>query len=268
MTAETDPIAGIDLSLVRGGPFFRLQCALGLGPGRARRPLLIRLFALTAIAWLPVAIGALVSGRAWSNTPEPLYQHFGIHARCLIAIPLFVIAEGLAERVLPELMRYFVRSGLVGPGELEPFRAVLRSFAALRDSSWGRALLLGMMLMTTVGTAFVAKHHEEVSWAVTQQGSETSLGFAGLWYLWISRPLFVALGGLWLWRVIALVRLTRRIAGLDLRLSAAHPDRSAGLGFLDQLPTLFVPAVFGASVVVASRLAHEVLYHGLHVPSL
>jgi hypothetical protein len=53
---------------------------------------------------------------------------------------------------------------------------------------------------------------------------ETKPGFAGLWYQFVARPLFAGLGALWLWRVVALWRLTRRIAALDLRLVASHPD--------------------------------------------
>src|SRR5262245_22549102 len=77
------------LSLVRGDPLLRLQRRIGLVPahglGVARRAL-----ALALLAWLPLAAWALLAGR-WSGAGEPLLQHFGVHVRCLIAIPLLVL---------------------------------------------------------------------------------------------------------------------------------------------------------------------------------
>jgi hypothetical protein len=265
---EADPLEGCELSLVRGGPLFRLQSALGLGPDQGRREVAIRLLAIVSIAWLPVALGAVVSGRAWSGSSEPLFQHFGVHARCLAAIPLFVLAEGVADRVLPHLLRYFVDSGVVPERTLPAYRAVLRDFTRLRDSRWGYALVLGIMVFSASTSLLADKSHEEVSWALVGTGDRQGIGFAGLWYLLVSRPLFAGLGALWLWRLVVVTRLMRRISNLDLRLVAAHPDRAAGLSFLDPLLSLFTPVVLGASIVVASRLAHEVLYHDFHVPSL
>jgi hypothetical protein len=265
---EPDPLEGCDLSLVQGGPFSRLRAALGLAAREGIRPLLIRALALAALAWLPVALGAVWTGRAWSGADEPLLRHFGVHTRCLVGIPLFVLAELVADRVLPDLLRYFVTSGVVGAQALPRYRAVLREFTALRDSRWGVGLVLGMVLVSVSGPLLVDKVHEEISWAVEQAGAEQTLGFAGAWYLFVSRPLFVALGALWLWRLAVVTRLMRRIAGLELRLVAAHPDRAAGLSFLDPLLSLFTPVALAASIVLASRLGHEVVYHQLHVASL
>lgn len=266
---DADPLAGDDLSLVQGGPLFKLQSALGLGPRQHRRSVAIRVLALVAVTWLPVAIGAVVMGRAWGvGTHEPLLQHFGVHTRCLVAIPLFVIGEGVADRILPGLLRYFVSSGVVPPSLLPNYRAVLSEFKALRDSRWGLVLVLGVVAYSATSAFLSDLSQDEVAWAVSSAGQRPALTFPGLWYLLVSRPIFAGLGALWLWRLVVVSRLMQRIARLDLRLVAAHPDRAAGLGFLGPLLSLFTPAVLGASSVVASRLAHEVLHHGLHVASL
>jgi hypothetical protein len=265
---EANPLAGCDLSLVHGGPFRRVRARFGLTREGSLRDLLIRAFALATLAWLPVALGAVLTGRAFSGAEEPLLRHFGVHARCLVAIPLLVLGERTADRVLPGLLRYFVSSGIVGAKALPSYRAVLRDFTTLRDSRWGLALVLGMMFLSVAGFLLFEQRHDEVSWAVEHVGGRQTLGFAGAWYLFVSRPLFVGLGAIWLWRLAVVTRLIRRIAGLDLRLVAAHPDRAAGLGFLDPLLSLFTPTVLAAAIVVASRLGHDVMYHELHVSSL
>lgn len=64
------------------------------------------------------------------------------------------------------------------------------------------------------------------------------------------------------WTVIAAL-----IATLDLHVPT-HSDRAGGLGFLERTPKAFSLFAFALSAVLASRLAHDVVYHGVHVMSL
>jgi hypothetical protein len=94
-------------------------------------------------------------------------------------------------------------------------------------------------------------HRAFVSWVFT--GSLLFFGFLLL---------------LWIWRVLVFGILRRRISGLNLELVPVHPDQTGGLGFLGLAPKAFVPFVLGVSVVLASHLAHSVLYHGVRIDSL
>src|SRR5262245_58965956 len=111
MTQTQD--AALDFSLVRGDALFRVQRALGLIPadwlGVVRRAILAVL-----ITWVPIVIAAALANRLWpGSVPEPLLQHFGVHVRFLVAVPLFIIDDALAQWVLGELFPYFVGRGLV-----------------------------------------------------------------------------------------------------------------------------------------------------------
>ncbi len=94
------------------------------------------------------------------------------------------------------------------------------------------------------------------------------LGFGAWWLIYVARPIFIVLLALWLWRLILLFLLLKRIAALDLAIVPTHPDRSGGLGFIEKLPAAFSLFAFAVSAVLASRLAHDVVYHGVHVQSL
>ena len=84
----------------------------------------------------------------------------------------------------------------------------------------------------------------------------------------MSRPIFGALLAAWLWRLALTFLLLKRIAGLDLSIVPTHPDGAGGLGFVKDLPKAFSLLAFATSAVVASRLAHDVVYHGVAVQSL
>lgn len=103
----------LTFSLVRHDPWFRLQRVVGLIPA-SRLGIVRRCLVFALVTWLPIAIWALYWRRAFpGEIAEPLLQHFGVHVRCLLAIPLLVIAEIAGELIPQSFVRYFVTSGLV-----------------------------------------------------------------------------------------------------------------------------------------------------------
>jgi hypothetical protein len=251
------------LSLVRGDPLLRIQQALHLVPkdglGVARRAI-----GLALVAWVPLALVALIAQRALPGSiDEPLLGHFGIHVRGLLAIPLLVFAEGVAHGVTMRLLPQFARAGLVEGAERERLRSVLRSVAQLRDRSLPWVFVLGLAVaMIALGPSAEAKH--ELNWAA----QTPVFGFGTFWYNAVLRPLFVVLMLAWLWRLVLACVLTVRLSRLDLAVVPTHPDGAGGLGFLETLPVAFSPVVLALSAVLASRWAHDVLYHGVHVAEL
>ncbi len=253
------------LSLVRGDASLRAQRAIGLVPGDGlgvgRRAL-----ALALLTWAPIAVWALLEGRALPGAvEEPLLRHFGITVRCLVAIPLLVIAEAVAHGVTTRLVPHFVRAGLVVDAERERFRDILRGVARLRDATLPWVTLVGLVIAwEALGASPSATH--ELLWA----GDPATGGFSfgAFWFSWVTRPVYVVLLLGWLWRLILVFVLCLRISRLDLALVPTHPDGAGGLGFLESLPAAFSPVVLGISAVLASRWAHDVVYHDVHVASL
>jgi hypothetical protein len=251
--------------VVRGDALLRAQRAIGLVPreglGVGRRAL-----ALALLTWAPIAVWALVRDRALpGSVDEPLLQHFGIHVRCLVAIPLFVIAEAVAHGVTTRLVPYFVESGLVSGAVRERFVETLRGVARLRDATLPWVVVASLVVAWELLSPSPAATHELV-WDGEPAGG--GFGFGAFWFTWVTRPVFTALLLAWLWRLMLVVVLCARISRLPLALVPTHPDRAGGLGFLEALPIAFSPVVLGVSAVLASRWGHEVLYHGVHVNSL
>ena len=257
----------LELSLVRGDVLFRLQRAVGLIPpdgfGYVRRALV---FAL--VAWLPIAVWATLTGRALSGmVNEPLLQHFGVHVRCLVAIPLFVIAEGVAHSVTTRLVPHFLRSGLVPEAERGRFSEIVGGVVRLRDAFHPWVIIAGIVVASSI-TAPVTQDMHELVWADEGADPTRRLGFGGMWFLYVARPMFLALWLAWLWRVILAFVLFKRIARLELAIVPTHPDRLGGLGFLEGMPAAFSLVVLALSSVLASRWAHEILYHAATLKSL
>ena len=257
----------LGISLVRDDLLFRIQRRIGLIPSRGLGTVRRAIF-FALLAWLPIVVWAGYTGRALSGVAdEPLLQHFGIHVRFLIAVPLLILGEGVAHGLTAKLIPYFLTSGLVRDGQREAFREVIQGIVRLRNSTLPWVSIATIIVAWLVFAPPVSEEHELV-WAHVDASAPFDVGFGGWWLIYVARPIFVALLVLWLWRLMLLFLLLKRIATLDLAIVPTHPDRSGGLGFIEKLPTAFSLFAFAVSAVVASRLAHEVVYHGVHVQSL
>jgi hypothetical protein len=231
-----------------------LRLAPGDGLGVVRRAIF---FAL--LTWLPIALWAFVRGHFIdASAGEPLLQHYGVHVRCLVAIPMLILGEATLNKVALRYFPQFISTGIVDDAARPRFEAVMRTVRRWRDSTWPWMFVIAAALTWTLVDR-MAVHGDEMSWALDENGS---LGFGGLWFAYVVRPIFVALVLGWLWRIALVTMLLVRFARLDLSLVPPHPDRAGGLGFLEKLPAAFAPVSFGLSATFASHWAHQIIYHG------
>jgi hypothetical protein len=154
-------------SLVQGGPPYRIQQKLGLIP---RRGLGIprRVIFFILLTWAPIMAWAIINERVFAGVvAEPLLQHFSVHVRCLLAIPLLIAAEAFAEAVSRRIFPYFVTSGLVTDASRARFIEILREAVRMRDSWLMSAVMAGVALIlawrfTGAGGAL---HEDALAWA-------------------------------------------------------------------------------------------------------
>lgn len=262
-TAPTSDATDPTFSPVENEPPLRWQRALGLAPrtgfGLGRRAVFF-----TALAWLPLAVWAAVTRHLWEGPAgESLLQHFAVNARCLVAIPLMVFAEGSMHKVVSAMMRQFTQTGIVGSGSSDGLARILRETTRLRDASLPWVVMLGVAVAWTL-VDIPDPRTDELAWAVESDGT---LGFGGLWLAYVARPIFIALLLGWLWRLVLLVVLFARIGRLDLSLVPTHPDRVGGLGFVEPLPMAMSLVTFAIAIVLTSRWAHEIFYHDQTIAS-
>ena len=146
--------------------------------------------------------------------------------------------------------------------QVSKFQADWTACEKLRDSK----LAQSMLILLTYGTAAILGQYlspqgnEFVSWW-RGAGGFRAFSPAGTWALFISYPILVYLGYLWLWRQLLWVWFLGTITRYNLRLIAAHPDNLGGLGLLEaslrgQMPFSFCMGL-GLAGAVANRMFHE-----------
>jgi hypothetical protein len=219
------------------------------------------------VTWVPLVVAAAVANRLLPGAgDEPLLQHFGVHVRLLLAVPLFIIDDAVAHSVFSEIVPHFVRSGLVTAADRPRFVAIVQRTTAWRDGWRPWVVIAGVVIAWTVAVPAVWDAHE-LTWTRSDPPMP-ALRFAIFWYRYVAQPIFETLLLVWLWRLFLATALMWRIARLNLALVPTHPDRAAGLGFLEFVPLAFVAPAFAIAAVLSGRWAHDVLYHHVELGTL
>ncbi len=239
-------------SVVTGGPVLELQQRIGLigadGMSVGRRALVT-----AAVAWLPLGVlAAIDAGLELRTGPTSFLGDLVAHVRFLLAVPLLIVAERVAEARLSLAGRTLLAAELTADAPRGSVDAVRARARRLLDS---RVIDLGLVVLAFV-SAVLAMRAQNVSLGATWRvGPEGSYTLAGYWYMLVSLPIFLYLVWRWLWRLLVWADLLRGIARLPLRLMASHPDRAGGLGFLDTTPPAFSLIVLAINSVFAAGLA-------------
>jgi hypothetical protein len=260
--------SGSDLavSLVRDDPPFRLLRAAGLIPkqglGIGRRAVF---FAL--VTWLPIVVWAYFV-RPPTAAGEPLLKHFGVQVYCLVAIPLLIVAQGIAHKITTRFLPWFIKSGVVAEEKRARLVEIVHGIVRLRGAIAPWVVIAGVVIAwTAMGS--VLQDADDVNWASEPSASGGAhIGFGGWWFFFVARPIYIVLLLGWLWRLVLLTLLFRRIARLGLDLVPSHPDRAGGLGFVERFATIFAPVALAISAVLSAHWAHDVVYHDLPVKAI
>jgi hypothetical protein len=235
----------------------RLVPADALGTGR-------RAVVFAVVTWLPIFAWAGMTGSLVDPaTGEALLHHYGIQVLCLIAVPLFILAQDKLHGASGRITAQFVSTGIVTPAQRAAFEQTLRDVGRVRDAALPWLVIAGLIILLLLVNP--PRMHEDDYASVSNP--DGTLGFGGLWFGYVARPVFLALFLGWIWRILLTAYWLWRLGRLDLSLVPTHPDRAGGLAFVEKLPGAFALVTFGLSAVIASHWAHEMTQHGATLPS-
>jgi len=230
----------------------RLRLVPADGLGARRRALFLAL-----LSWLPIVAWALLTGRAAASSGESLLHHYGVQVRCLVVIPLLILAEPMLQHKLKSIMAKLAQAALADPPMRERLDAACADVVRLWRASLPWVLGIGVAIAWSLVDR-AHDHEDAMSWALDGSGG---LGFGGWWFGYVVRPIFLVLLLGWMWRILLISGWFWRVGRLELSLVPTHPDRVGGIAFVEKLPGAFALVTLALSAQLASRWAHEILHH-------
>ncbi len=256
-----------DFSLVLGGPLYQLFRRAHLS-GDALDLLRRRVVVLALLPWLPLAVLAALEGRFLPGTVAvPFLLDVEVHVRYLLAVPLMVVAELVVHRRMRTVLAQFLGRELIPDAERTRFEAAVESVVRLRNSALAEILIIA--LVYGVGVFVVWRNYlalDANTWYATTSATGSSFSLAGLWYGYVSLPLFQFLLLRWYFRVFIWARFLWQVSRIELKLVPTHPDRVGGLGFLANTAYAFLPLALAHGAVLAGMLANRILHLGAKLP--
>jgi hypothetical protein len=258
------PPAGTTAALAR-----RTALRLGFELPTARRHART-FFMLALVSSAPILLLALPAGLVIGDRVEvPVLSDPSFYCRYLLALPLLVFAELIVTRSLAVHSGYFLESGLVPETDQARYKDAEAELKRLYNSIVAQAviLVLAYALVLALRT-IVAYQPGSSSWERLGRSEGSRISAAGWWSILVSLPILMFLLLRWLWRMCAWAWFLYRTSRLPLDLTATHPDRAGGLGFLTWAQASFAPVLAAVSSVLSGSLAGEVMYGGESLGSL
>ena len=127
----------------------------------------------------------------------------------------------------------------------------------------GEVLLIAFVYV--IGITVVWRHYavlDAATWYATPGSDGTRLTLAGVWYGYVSLPVFQFLLLRWYFRLFIWTRLLWQVSRIELNLVPTHPDRVGGLGFLAGTSHAFVPLLMAHGALLAGQLANQIFHLG------
>lgn len=251
-----------DFSLALGGPLFQLYRRAHLS-GDALELLHRRIVVIALIAWLPLFLLSLLQGHALAGVIRiPFLYDVEANVRFLVAIPMLIAGEVFVHSHISPLIRWFVERGIVSEKDLPRFKAAVNSGLRVRNSVVVEVALLALVYTVGLWAWRSQIAMAESTWYAAPEKSHIHLTLADYWYVFVSIPIFQFLLWRWYLRLGLWFRLLWQISRLDLRLTAVHPDRAGGIGFLGETSYAFGPVLFAQGAMLAGVIGNRILYEG------
>ncbi len=254
---------GKDFSVVVGGPFFQLLRRAHL-TGNALELANRRTIVITLIAWLPLLVLATLNGQLLpGNSSLVFLTDYSVHIRFLVALPLLIVAELVVHNRMTQLIEQFTVRKLIPERDLEKFNSAFESAKRWRSSLWAESAIVAIVFIAGYQLVWKETSGIEIDgWYNKPAVSGGALSMAGLWFRFVSLPLFQFLMLRWYYRILIWARFVFQVSRIRLQLLPTHPDHVGGLGFLSNTVHAFIPLALAHGALLTSVFANKIAYHG------
>ena len=257
-----------DFSLVLGGPLFQLLRRAHLSDDAlmlARQ----RIIVISLFAWLPLLVLSALEGQVLGGSVTvPFLMDVEVHVRFLVALPLLIAAELVVHQRMRSVVKVFLGRHLIPESAMTRFDAAIASAFRLRNSVLAEVLLIAFVYV--VGILIVWRQYmalDAATWYATPFVGGSKLSLAGIWYGYVSLPIFQFLLCRWYFRLFIWIRFLCQVSRIELNLVPTHPDRVGGLGFLSNFVYAFAMLAVAHGTMLAGPLANRIFFLGTALPA-
>lgn len=263
VSGESLPVDEQDFSFVLGGPLFRFFKWARLSDDELGL-LYRRIIVLVLFLWVPLLILSALDGHLLSrNSFMPFLLDMDVHVRLLLVVPLLIFAELIVHRRMRFMEKQFRERDLIPESSMTRFNAIISSILRLRNSILAEVLII--VFVYVVGVLIIWRHYTAfttATWYSVSSAEGSKLSPAGIWYGYVSLPIFQFILLRWYFRLFIWIRFLWQVSRIKLKLIPMHPDRVAGLGFLSAMVYSFIPLVIAHGAMLTGQIGNRIFFLG------
>lgn len=251
-----------EFSLVLGGPLYQLLRRAHLSDD-ALTMVRRRVVVIGLLTWLPLLVLSALEGRLFGGDGlVPFLYDVEAHIRFLVAMPLLIVAELVVHRRLRPLLLQFLERDLIPESGMPRFDSAIAAAFRLRNSVFAEVFLIALVYGVGILVWDQYMALDVATWYATPSDDGAKLSLAGVWYRFVSLPLFQFLFLRWYFRLAVWIRFLWHVSRIPLRVVPTHPDGVGGLGFLSNTVYAFAMLAVAHGALLAGPLANHILFAG------
>jgi hypothetical protein len=180
---------------------------------------------------------------------------------------VLIAAELVVHQRMRSVVQMFLERNLIPESAKSRFAAIIASAFRLRNSVLAEVLLIALVYV--VGILIVWRQYlalDAATWYATPSADGSKLSLAGVWYGYVSLPIFQFLLVRWYFRLFIWTRFLWQVSRIELSLVPTHPDRVGGLGFLANTVHTFALLAVAHGTLLAGPLANRIFFLGAALP--
>jgi hypothetical protein len=161
------------------------------------------------------------------------------------------------------VVRQFLDRQLIPEEARQRFDDAIAAVMRLRNSTVIELLLIAFVY--GIGVFVIWRLYavlDQTAWNTVPAVGSSRLSPAGMWYTFVSVPLFQFILLRWYFRIFIWGRFLWQVSRIDMNLVPTHPDRVGGLGFLSATAFAFMPLALAHGAVLSGMIAHRILHVG------
>ncbi len=212
---------------------------------------------LALLCWLPLAVLSIFD-LGWDRFFLLFIRDVSTHVRFLFVLPLLVVSRRYVNKAFDQTIDFFYEAGIVDSKNASELEGLMQ-----RLEKWKNSKIIDWIIIALVYLSFFLQQQRPGSAAgvyAPWHSLDDRITPAGWWYLLLSLPILHLLLYRWVYTIILWMVFLRKIARLNLHLSALHPDGVGGLGFLHYTQINFSPVALAFSALSAGVTNNLIIF--------
>jgi hypothetical protein len=219
---------------------------------------------ISLLTWLPLLLLTALAGTSLNRSHGfvPFSYDLDVHIRFLLSLPLLLIAEPFVHKRIRAIVQQFREGELIPKHAYSQLDRAIESAMTLRNSV--KIEIFMAIIVYTFGHLIWLNQAalDNSTWYSFFKDGQQHFTSAGLWYAFVSIPIFQFILLRRYFRMFIWTRFLWKVSQIEMNLVPIHPDRAGGLGFLEISVAAFAPLLLAQGTLLSGTIANQIFYEG------